>query len=94
MTWGGKPSIEFYHVSGGTRLWANKLENNVPSDTAPPKLGLRRTNGDNGVTMRSCSNKLAIMKTPKLRTWTTIIEYISALGQALTLLIILEWKTS
>jgi hypothetical protein len=101
ITGGGEPSREFHDASAGTGLWANKLENNVPGDTAPPKLGLRRTNGDNGVTpsqrlpvLRSCSNKLTIMKTLKLRTWTTIIKYISALGQTLTPLIILEWKTS
>jgi hypothetical protein len=75
VTGGGEPRKEFHDASAGTGLWANKLEDNVPGDTAPPKLGLRRTNRDNGVTLsqrppvlRSCSNKLAIMKILKLRT--------------------------
>jgi hypothetical protein len=76
ITGGGAPSREFHDVSAGTGLWANKLESSAPCDTAPPKLGLRRTNGNNGVTLsqrplvlKSRSNKLAIMKTLKLRTW-------------------------
>jgi 4-hydroxybenzoate polyprenyltransferase len=41
----------------------------------------------------SSSKKLAIMKNPGSRTWTTIIECISALGRALTPLVILKGKT-